>query len=1147
MTNFNFLQGEFPKFYSEAASAEKYTFTEPRYSALLSRSTMELAVLWLYENDADLEMPFDRKLGALLHNESFKNNIKQSMFRELDVIRLNGNNAAHGKKVNQYEALQSIKNLFRFLSFVSVYYSETNPEITPFNESLIPDGQQVTKTINELKQQAATIQEELDKVRASYKKREEEWETNELLKVQDDKKQEAVKVRKEQREEEIILDTAIPELTTEAETRKLLIDLLLKEAGWDNLRKGKDIEFEVQGMPESTNPSVKGFVDYVLWGKNGLPLAVVEAKRTLHSPEKGKHQAFLYANCLEAKYGQRPVIFYTNGFETHMWDDTFYTPRLVHGFYTQEELDLLIARRTSRLDIRQFSVNKNIVGRPYQLEAIQRVAETLVTELNGTLRGRNREALLVMATGSGKTRTAAAIVDMLTKCNWAKRILFLADRNALVTQAKNSFKEHLPNLTAIDLTKEHEDKGTRLVFSTYPTIMNRIDGLKNEGERFYGVGHFDVIIIDEGHRSVYQKYSSIFEYFDALVIGLTATPKKDIDRNTYSLFNIEDDNPTFSYELNQAVADNYLTPPKAIKVPLKFPREGITYAELSDKDKAKFEALFGDPTSGEVFIDKIDKGKINQWLFNKDTVDKVLDHLMTNGVKVAGGDKLAKTIIFAKNHKHAKFIEKRFNKNYPEYGGTFLSVIDNYADKAQDLLEKFCDDKEELEPQIAVSVDMMDTGVDAPRVVNLVFFKEVKSYSKYWQMIGRGTRLRPNLFGPGEDKKFFLIFDFCENFKFFGDNPEGYTTVIGKSVSVKIFEARLEYIIQVRDKIDAAEDEETTMLEFTNILHAQVAALDEDRYQVRKVLRMVKDFKSRSRWDYLSKSDAKNLINEIAPVISVKDDEDEKAKRFDLLVLNLQLAILLGANKQEPYVHKIYEIANNLYRKRNIPEIAKKKELLQNILKEEFWQTITHAKLNELREDIRGLVKYLDKEDQGVVYTNFEDELNLDGVGEVDIIPSYTRMQSYKDRVEAIINKNRNHLVINKLYKNIPVTLAEVKKLEELLFSEGVGTREEFEKEYGNEPLTKFIRKIVGLDIETANMLFSEFIQSGNLNANQITFINKIISYLNKNGILDKSLLTKPPFNEHHEKGILGIFPNSENVVKIISIIDNINESVNVS
>jgi type I restriction enzyme R subunit len=401
--------------------------------------------------------------------------------------------------------------------------------------------------------------------------------------------------RKESRFQETTYERDIPELTSEQETRKLLIDLLLREAGWDNLREGKEKEFEVMGMPLTTNPTGKGYVDYVLWGDNGLPLAVVEAKSTLHDAHKGKHQASLYADCLEKSTGQRPIIFYSNGFETHLWDNTFYPDRKVQGFYTKEELQLVIERRFSRKDLRSFKVNTAIVERPYQLLAIQRVAETLVASNQSQLRGRNRKALLVMATGSGKTRTAAAMVDMFTKCNWAKRILFLADRNALVSQAKNAFKEYLPHLSAIDLTKEKEDNGTRVVFSTYPTIMNKIDSLKNEDGRLYGIGHFDVIIIDEAHRSVYQKYQAIFSYFDSILIGLTATPKKDIDRNTYSLFQIEDDNPTFAYELNEAVDAKYLVPPKAIKVPVKFPREGIKYAELSEEDKRKYEELFGIP------------------------------------------------------------------------------------------------------------------------------------------------------------------------------------------------------------------------------------------------------------------------------------------------------------------------------------------------------------------------------------------------------------------------------------------------------------------------------------------------------------------------------------------------------------------------
>ena len=505
----------------------------------------------------------------------------------------------------------------------------------------------------------------------------------------------------------------------------MFISIYLEESGWDSSNTYN--EYQVDHMPESVNRTGIGFADFVLTGKDGKPLAVIEVKKVSKKSRVGRHQAVLYADSLEKMHGQRPIIYYTNGFETFIWDDKFSSSeRKITGFHTQDELQLLIDRRQIRKDLRNFHVNRDISGRDYQLEAIKRVAENFViNNKDGKLIENKRKSLLVMATGSGKTRTSAGIVDMLTKCNWAKRILFLADRNALVTQAKNAFNEHLPELSSIDLTKEKEDSRTRLVFSTYPTIINKIDREKENKKKTYGVGHFDLIIIDEAHRSVYHKYRAIFDYFDSLLIGLTATPKKDIDRNTYSLFDIEDDNPTFAYELEKAVEQGYLVPPKSISVPLKFQREGIKYDELSEDEKDEFEEIFGDPTNDEI-PEYIGNAAINRWLFNTDTVDKVLNHVMKDGIKVNGGDKLGKTIIFAKNHDHAIFIENRFNKNYPEYGGTFLRVIDNYETKAQDLLERFTDNQQENDPQIAVSVDMMDTGVDAPRVVNLVFFKMVR-------------------------------------------------------------------------------------------------------------------------------------------------------------------------------------------------------------------------------------------------------------------------------------------------------------------------------------------------------------------------------------------------------------------------------------
>lgn len=1147
-TNFLFLNAEFPEIYGEITEAEKHTFTAPRYAALLCRSTLEKTLFWLYENDEDLELPYDTKLGALLHHENFKAILKPSMLLELDIIRINGNNAAHGKAVRALDALYSLKNSFRFLSFLSKYYSAGNPEIPAFNEAVIPYGDTNDKNAKQLQELSEKLEAEREQASKALKLQEKLAEENELLRRELNDQLQIIAARKEDRFQEMSIDHAVPELSSEQETRKLLIDLMLREAGWDNLRDGKEKEYEVIGMPLTTNPTGKGFVDYVLWGDNGLPLAVVEAKSTLHDAHKGKHQASLYADCLEKSTGQRPVIFYSNGFETHLWDDTFYPDRRVQGFYTKEELQLLIERRNSRKDLRSFKVNTSIVERPYQLLAIQRVAEALVTKNQSGLKGKSRKALLVMATGSGKTRTAAAIVDMMTKCNWAKRILFLADRNALVTQAKNAFKEHLPHLSAIDLTKEKEDNGTRVVFSTYPTIMNKIDSLKKEDGRFYGIGHFDVIIIDEAHRSVYQKYQGIFDYFDSILIGLTATPKKDIDRNTYGLFEIEDDNPTFAYELDEAVASKYLVPPKAIKVPLQFPRQGVKYSQLSEKDKLHYEELFGIKGDEEdTGIPEIDKSKINSFLFNSNTVDTVLDFLMVNGQKIEGGDKLGKTIIFAKNHNHAVFIEERYNKNYPDLGGSFLRVIDNKEDKAQDLLEKFCFDKgDEKDPQIAVSVDMMDTGVDAPRVLNLVFFKEVKSFSKYWQMIGRGTRLFKNIFGPGIDKEFFLVLDICGNFEFFDEFPDGFTPSSSKSLSQLIFETRLDIITAIYNNQDPTTEEEKYCRNTKDDLHKTIQALDENRFEVRKHWKYVIEYKSRNRWNSLCNSDVLDIKNNLSHLVSYKEDTDELAKRFDVLIARLQLALVNQSKSQQILIANIITIAHRLFTKRNIPAVYSKISLIEQLKTESFWPNISITQLETIRLELRSLIQFLKDEDKiDPVYSNFTDVLPLDQVGEVNIMGTYSSLKSYKDRVEAFIRKNRSHLVIDKLYKNLPITGAELQVLEAFLLNEkeGLESKERFIKEYGDQPLGKFIRNIIGMDVEVTNKLFADFITKGNLNANQITFIQKVITYLNQNGVIEKQILTQSPFNEQHDQGVFGIFPEEDTFAAIIKVINQVNQN----
>lgn len=1141
MSNFLFISTEFPEVADRAIKAEQFALTSPVESCFNARAALELGVNWMYENDADLEWPFDKKLASLMHESGFKEIFDSygSLYRELHLIRRIGNNAVHNQRVKQEDSIHLLKCLFRFAAFLVAAYGEEEIRIPDFNDTLIPTGDELKKSRKEidlLREKLAQLEQENEKKRAELEEKE---AANDLLRITHKKQQEQLKEQRKARESEAI-PKALPRPPSESVTRKLYINSALKDAGWTKLREGYELEFEVSGMPLSTNPSGVGFVDYVLWSDNGLPLAVVEAKKTTSNSSKGRHQVSLYADCLEKKFKQRPLIYYTNGFDFYLWDDLFAPDRKVSGFMTKDQLELAIRRRKERKDLRDFKVNLAITGRPYQTEAIQRVAENLSVIKDGKLKQRHRKSLLIMATGSGKTRTAASIVDMMVKCNWAKRILFLADRNALVTQAKNAFTEHLPDLTSIDLTKEKENDSTRLVFSTYPTMMNQIDRARNGEGRFYGVGHFDLIIIDEAHRSVYQKYRAIFQYFDAFILGLTATPKKDVDHNTYELFEIEDDNPTFAYELDQAVKDGFLVPPRAISVPLKFMREGIKYSELSEKEKLEYEEKFGDPSNEEA-DEGIDKSQLYKWLFNSNTVDQVLNHLMTSGIKVDGGDKIGKTIIFAKNHKHAVYIEERFNKNYPEYSGKFCRVIDNQTEKAQDILERFVLDKEEKDPQIAISVDMMDTGVDAPRVVNLIFFKPVRSVAKFWQMIGRGTRLRPNLFGPDQHKESFLIFDYCENFEFFEVNPEESKGSLGLSLTQQAFQLRLDLALALRESNSKEENEFAE--ELISLLHSQVASLNQDRFVVRHHLEFVVKFKQKDQWADLGPSKLQEIGTHIIPLILSEDEDDVSARRFDVLMLNFQLA-LKGGRITSRYQNKISGACKVLERKGNIPLVSAGMPMIKKVLGG-FLQHANVVDLEDVRETLRELMQFLDVVDQPIVETHFKDYLDLSKIEEKNIVQEPS-LVPYRERVERYLRSHKDQLVISKIKTNQPITEAELAQLQEIFFNaDEVGSKEEFEKEGKGKTLSLFIRELIGLEKEAVQSAFSEFIQAQNLNAEQIKFVDLIIGYLTQNGVIDKRALFESPFKDINDSGPFGLFDDAQ-VTKIISILDRINGSVDV-
>jgi type I restriction enzyme R subunit len=928
----------------------------------------------------------------------------------------------------------------------------------------------------------------------------------------------------------------------EAHTRKAFIDVLLKEAGW-NLDPTVNFEVEVTGMP---NNEGKGFVDYVLWGDDSKPLALIEAKRTTRSPTVGQQQAKLYANCLEQMYGQRPVIFYSNGYEHWLWDDMAYPPRPVQGFYKKAELELTVQRRSSRKHPTEIAIDAAIVERYYQTRAVRKVGQHFDVD-------RQRRALLVMATGSGKTRTVIALVKVLMESNWAKRVLFLADRVALVNQAVNAFKKHLPDAAPVNLVTDKHTDG-RVFVSTYPTMMGLIDDMAS-GQRRFGVGHFDLIVIDEAHRSVYQKYGAIFNYFDSLLVGLTATPKDEIDHNTYGLFGLEDGVPTDAYGLDEAVADGHLVPPVAISVPLKFQREGIRYADLSDEEKERWDELEWDE-DGNV-PDEVNAEALNKWLFNEDTVDKVLATLMERGQKVAGGDRLGKTIVFAKNNDHADFIARRFDANYPHHKGAFARVVTYKTEYAQSLIDDFS--KPEKAPHIAISVDMLDTGIDVPEVVNLVFFKAVRSKTKFWQMVGRGTRLRPDLFGPDDDKKNFFIFDFCQNLEFFSQNPDFKEGAASAPLGTRLFKARLEMVTELdarlpltpitRNVIDDVGlpnwDTHLTLQDVreatASLLHQQVAAMNLDNFVVRPKRLYVERYAQATAWRKLTAEARHELETQVAGLPTALVDEDEVAKRFDILLLRTQLSVLQASTDFAGLRDKVQKIASALEEQVAIPAIKAEMVLIQAVTSDDWWEDVTLPLLELARRRLRALVKLIPKGQKKIVYTDFEDALGDPQTIHLPQVTAGLNMAKFKEKARAFLREHEAHVSLQRLRRNQPLTAMDLAELEKMLLQAGGSKALIDEASTQSHGLGIFIRSLVGLDREAAMLAFSEFLQGGSASANQIEFVNLIVEELTQTGVMEPGRLFESPFTDVNAQGPLGVFAPAK-VTRLVQLLDDIRE-----
>jgi type I restriction enzyme R subunit len=1131
MSNFAFLQSEWSTLFGAASKAEGMANTDARTSCFYARRTLELAVDWLYKHDKSVRLPYQDHLSALIHEPTFRETVGDAIFTKAKLIKDLGNLAAHStRKILPTDAVTATRELFHVCYWLARTYGHRerpDPGLR-FDPTQIPSAATApavpSQSIDQLQKLQTQLQERDEKLTVLL--------SNKLALDDELKKlREEVAAAKK-------ANTAQPDTHDycEAETRDKFIDLLLKEAGWELTEK--NFEIEVSGMP---NNQGVGFVDYVLWGDDGKPLALVEAKRTRKDAKVGQQQAKLYADCLEAQYGQRPIVFYSNGYEHWIWDDASYPPRSVQGFFKKPELELLIQRRTSRKKLADAIVDKDIAGRYYQTRAVRRIGETFEVE-------NQRKALLVMATGAGKTRTVIALTDVLTRCNWAKRVLFLADRKALVKQATKAFLKHLPSSSPVNLVTDKNTE-SRVFVSTYQTMMGLIDDA-SDGQRRFGVGHFDLIIIDEAHRSVYQKYRAIFDYFDSLLVGLTATPTDEIDHNTYGLFDLESGVPTDAYGLDEAVAEHFLVPPKAVSVPLKFQRDGIKYNELSEEEQERWDALEWNEDGHAP--DEVDAGALNKWLFNTDTVDKVLEHLMTNGQKVAGGDRLGKTIIFAKNNDHAEFIAERFNLNYPHYKGQFARVVTYKTEYAQNLIDEFSIiDKA---PHIAISVDMLDTGIDVPEVVNLVFFKAVRSRTKFWQMVGRGTRLCPDLFEPGKDKEFFYLFDYCQNLEFFSQNPDFVDVPVVAALSTRLFRARLEMIAELDKRIAAGteisepratmgdpEDDAQLRIALAAFLHQHVAAMNLDNFVVRPQRRWVERFAKLDSWHRLDVDGLTDLAARVSALPTEIVDNDEDAKRFDMLVLRTQLAILQAKPDFAALRDRMQAIASALEAQEAIPAIKAQMVLIQSVVSDEWWEDVTVAMLEAARKKLRALVKLIEKGRKNIVYGDFEDEI---GDGTPIVLPGITigmDLTKFKDKARQFLREHESHLSLQRLRRNQPLTASDLKELEKMLVQAGGSAeviKQAAEQSHG---LGIFIRSLVGLDREAATQAFSEFLTDSTASASQIEFINLVILYLTENGVMDPARLYESPFTDISDKGPEAVFPAAR-VTEMVRVLEEIRE-----
>ena len=1083
MKNFDYLK-DIPalrRLYSFCNAAEEGLYSDPVTSAINSRRALEnLVEVTAYLKDIE----FARRANLLtkLKDEDFVDFIDdERTLSAMHYVRMAGNVAVHQNRATNAEALLALENIYNAVGFV---FSKIGviADYPVFDKNLIPQNRVITVTTDL-----------------------------------------STGISQDERETPVVhtpasIITPRSGSLSEAETRKLYIDMMLREAGWDVLtREGEilplkaGIEIELQGMP---NASGVGYADYVLFGADGIPLAVIEAKKTARDPNVGKQQAILYADLLERKYDRRPVIYYTNGLTTYIIDGLGYPYRRIFAFHTADDLERLIQKRR-RGRITDVSIKNEITNREYQKRAIKAVCETFNEN--------KRKALLVMATGTGKTRVAISLSDVLMRNGWVKNVLFLADRTALVNQAKKSFVKFLPGETVSALSDNSEARSfdARVTLSTYQTMINFVDTEHRE----FSVGRFDLIFVDEAHRSIFGKYRAIFSYYDALVVGLTATPRDEIARNTYEFFEVESGEPTSHYEYDEAVADGYLVPYVPIKRGTYILENGIKYNDLTEEEKEQLEKVFeyeAEESGSDEPERNILGSEIFRYIFNIDTVDKVLQDLMENGQKVAGGEKVGKTIIFAYNHKHAQLIVDRFNALYAgTYGTDFCVLIDNTVNYGQTLIDKF-GERDQL-PQIAVSVDMLDTGIDVLDILNLVFFKIVKSKIKFEQMLGRGTRTSEDIFGPGMDKEKFYVFDWCRNFEFFDINPNGVAESPTRSLTESLFNLRadLAYALQAY-QYQSDEFAKGLHDSLKDRLFRQVSALSDAFISVREKWEIVSKFKKQENWQALSVLDVYELKHEISPLVA-RSVNDEFAQRFDAMTMMIELSLADPQVRSTRQQSQLLELARDLRGLASIPQVYDKMGVIDEVLSPRFLEDLTLERIERVRIELRDLIKYIAGNKRKTFTINIEDEVTQGG----EIEDTFRMAHTYEERVLEYLTTHINSPVLQKIKNLEKITGDDISELQRILWVE-LGSKEEYDefvghRECGNH-VAVLIRSMIGIDRNVAMRKFSQFLdENTKLTSEQEEYLKDIIVYVSKNGdITGEDITNKAPFSEYNWEGVYG-------------------------